>query len=106
MEFAFIRVRYLKGFGKFIGRRFGLQHSRALDLVCRASGFDSLAHVYELKDSAADSGTLGSAVWISRLRGELGSDLEVLVTLSELEQWFPRIHGASTNEDFGEAGAW
>jgi len=103
MEFTFIRVSYLKRFGKFTGQRFGLQRSRALDLVCRASGFRDLGHIYQLKDSDADSGTLDLSTWIGRLRGELGSDLEALVKQSELEEWFPRIHGVRTGEDFDEA---
>lgn len=92
-------IDLIKGFGKFIGKRFGLPHSRALETVARVSGYANWHELYEHARMGAAGREVTYETWLHRLGGEVGSDLNVLATSAELETWYRRIYRVAPVDD-------
>lgn len=95
-----VRPRYeaLKRFAKVLSKRFAIRLSSAQEMLCRASGFDGMNHLHQLRH--ADNGTgsqsdegVSFQVWSRRLRSELGTDFDELLAVEEQLTWWKRLHG-------------
>lgn len=99
-QFSEVRPRYepLKRFAKALSKRFAIRLSAAQEMLCRASGFDGMNHLHQLRHrddgaSRQSGGGVSFKVWRFRLRSELGADFDELMTMEEQLIWWTRLHG-------------
>lgn len=99
-EFGEARPRYepLKRFAKVLSKRFAIRLSNAQEILCRASGFDGMKHLQQLRHADVGAGRQPGAgvsfhVWARRLRSELGADFDELMAAEEQFTWWRRLHG-------------
>ena len=99
-EFSEARPRYapLKRFAKVLSKRFAIRLSNAQEILCRASGFDGMYHLNQLRHPDVGAGCqpgegVSFHVWVRRLRSELGADFDELMAVEEQLTWWRRLHG-------------
>lgn len=88
-----IRYEGLLRFSKLCRKRFGMPLARAQEMICRTLGFQGMFALQRHVSGVCPVDPLSRDEWVRRIRAEVGSDLDELMSGDELSKWFWRIYG-------------
>lgn len=80
-------------FSKLCKKRFGMPLSRSQAMLCRTFGFQGMFALQRHVSGVGPIAQLSLEEWTRRMRAEVGSDLDELMSRDELSKWFLRIYG-------------
>ena len=94
----YVRYAQFKSFAKRLSKRFAVQLSQAQEMLSRASGYRDLHQLQTMRPDplvkeGGDAPRIAIEVWMRRMQGAFGDDLNALFTEDELVNWCRRIHG-------------
>lgn len=89
----FISYEGLLRFSKLCKKRFGMPLSRSQEMLCRTFGFQGMFALQRHASAGGPVAQLSLEEWTRRMRAEVGSDLDELMSSDELSKWFLRIYG-------------